>query len=52
MQAKGGNGGENERGNDIRIRHAERGTETSRGSCRVAGVSNVQVEGAPLLERR
>ena len=39
-------------GNRGRRRHTARGAETSGGGLRVAGVSNIQVDGVPLWEMR
>ena len=52
MQAKGRNGGENGHVNGIRSRHTARGADTSGGSWRVAGVDDIQVDGASRQERR
>ena len=52
MQDERFNRGENGHGNNSRRRHAERGAEMSGGSWYVAGVVDIQVDGAPLQERR
>ena len=52
VQAEGGNGGENGRGNGSSCRHAAQGEETRGGSWQVEGVVDVQVDGVPRRERR
>ena len=52
MQAKVGNGRENRCGNGIRRRHVTQGAETSGGRWWVAGVGDVQVNGATRRKRR
>ena len=41
-------GGENRHGKGRRHRHTAQGAEASGGRCRVVGVGDVQVDGAPL----
>ena len=51
-EGRGRQRGDNGRGNGSRRRHAVQVTEMSGGRLGVVGVGNVQVDGAPLRERR